>query len=244
MWQTLIKFLIPVAVAIEFSPGVAISIPIGQVVTSGTVICSTGQTYNPCVKEYDSTMVGVVVADPAVSFESSDNREGYISILRDGKAKVRVSTVGGSIAIGDKLTSSSLEGTLVKADKSGYILGTALSAYDGGEPGDVLVAIDIKPVTLTNGAKNNLIDIIQDGLDGIFLSPLSALRYIAASIIVVAAAIAGFIYFGKVARSGVDAIGRNPLASKAIQMSVILNVVLTMFIIGLGVGVAYLILTI
>jgi F0F1-type ATP synthase membrane subunit c/vacuolar-type H+-ATPase subunit K len=51
----------------------------------------------------------------------------------------------------------------------------------------------------------------------VFSCPLSALRYVAASVIVVAAAIAAFVYFGKVARSGVDAIGRNPLASKAIK---------------------------
>lgn len=233
--------LVPMVMAAEFSPGVATSIPISVAVSSGMVICSTGQTYMPCTKEYDSTMVGVVVTDPAVSFESSEGRDGYVSVLRDGKSYVKVR---GSIALGDKLTSSSTSGVLIKADKSGYVFGTALSTHDGEDTGEVLTAIDIKPVTLTDGAKNNLVDIIKDGLDGIFLSPLSALRYVAASIIVVAAAIAGFIYFGKVARSGVDAIGRNPLASKAIQMSVILNVVLTVFIIGLGVGVAYLILTI
>lgn len=244
MWHTFLAFLIPTVMAADFSPGVAISIPIAEKVSSGMVICSTDQTYSLCQKEYDSTMVGIVVADPAVSFESTDDRDGYVSVLRDGKTYVKVSTANGKINIGDKLTSSTQKGILVKSDKSGYVLGTALSSYDGSEPGEVLVAIDIKPVTLTDGATSNLVDIIQDGLDGIFLSPLSALRYIAASIIVVSAAIAGFIYFGKVARSGVDAIGRNPLASRAIQMSVILNVILTMFIIGLGVGVAYLILTI
>lgn len=238
------RVIFPLVLAAEFSPGVAISIPMDTPVEGGMVVCSVGQTYTLCDKEYDSTMVGVVVADPAVSFESSDKREGYVAILRDGKAKVKVSTSAGSIAVGDKLTSSATPGILVKASKSGYILGSALSAYDGSAPGEVLVAIDIKPVTLTDGAKNNLVQVIRDGLDGIFLSPLSALRYVAAAVIVVSAAVAAFVYFGKVARSGVDAIGRNPLASKAIQMSVILNVILTMFIIGLGVGVAYLILTI
>ena len=189
-------------------------------------------------------MIGVAVTDPAVSFESRTNREGYVSILRDGKARIKVTTANGNIAVGDKLTSSTTPGVSIKAGKSGYVVGTALSAYDGSEPGEVLIAIDIKPVTMTEGAQSNLIAIITDGLDGIFLSPLSALRYLAATVIVVAAAVASFIYFGKVARSGVDAIGRNPLASKAIQLSVMLNVMLTIFIIGVGVGVAYLILTI
>lgn len=244
MWYVIFRFLVPVVMAAEFSPGVAISIPIDSPVTGGMVICSQDQIYIPCTKQYDSTMIGVVVTDPAVAFESSASQSGYIAILRDGKAKVQVTTDNGKIAIGDKLTSDNSPGKLMKANKSGYVVGTALSAYDGSGDGEVLVALDIKPITLTEGAKNNLIDIIKSGLDGIFLSPLSALRYVAASIIVVAAAIAAFVYFGKVARSGVDAIGRNPLASKAIQLSVVLNVILTMFIIGLGVGVAYLILTI
>lgn len=243
MWQSLIRLLFPLVLAAEFAPGVAISLPVAGNVTAGTVICAEGQTYLACNKPYDSTIMGVVVTDPAVTFESSESREGYVAILRDGKAQVRGSTQNGTIAVGDKVTSDE-QGKVMKATKSGYILGTALSAFDGSSEGQILVALDIKPVTLTDGAKNNLVQVITDGLDGIFLSPLSALRYVAACIIVVAAAIAGFIYFGKVARSGVDAIGRNPLASKAIQMSVILNVVLTMFIIGLGVGVAYLILTI
>lgn len=243
MWKMLLNLIVPVVLATEFSPGVAISIPVHTTVSTGMIICASNGTYIPCANQYDSTMVGIVVADPAVSFQSSTTQEGYAAILRDGKAKVKVTGINGTISIGDKLTSND-NGLLMKATKSGYIVGTALSAYDGSGEGEVLVALDIKPITLTEGAKNNLVDIIKSGLDGVFLSPLSALRYIAASIIVVAAAIAAFVYFGKVARSGVDAIGRNPLASKAIQMSVILNVILTMSIIGLGVGVAYLILII
>lgn len=243
MWQLFMSLLAPAVMAAEFAPGVSIAIPVAEPVESGFVVCAQNETYLPCKAEYDSTMVGVVVSDPAVSFESSSGSEGYVYVLRDGKARAKASTKNGVIVVGDKLTSSS-DGTLMKATKSGYIVGTALTAFDGSETGELLVALDIKPVTLTDGAKNNLVDVIKSGLDGIFLSPLSALRYIAASVIVVAAAIAAFVYFGKVARSGVDAIGRNPLASKAIQMSVVLNVILTMFIIGLGVGVAYLILTI
>jgi F0F1-type ATP synthase membrane subunit c/vacuolar-type H+-ATPase subunit K len=135
-------------------------------------------------------------------------------------------------------------GLAVKGIKSGYMIGTALSSLVDGEQGEVMVALDIKPVTLTEGAQNNLVRVIKDGLEGIFLTPIEALRYVGAMIIVVAGAITAFVYFGRVAKSGVDAIGRNPLASQAIQRSVVLNVLLTMFIISVGVGVAYLILVI
>lgn len=243
MWRSILAFLVPVVLAADFSSGVAFSIPLETQASGGTVVCIETQKYVPCTKAYDSTMVGVVVTDPAVSFENSISREGYVSILREGKALVKVSSINGPIITGDQITSSTTPGVMMKATKSGYVVGTALAAFDGSDQGEILASIDIKPITLTESASNNLIAVVKDGLDGIFLTPISALRYIAASIIVIGASIAAFIYFGKVARSGVDAIGRNPLASRAIQLSVILNLLLTIFIMGLGVGVAYLILS-
>ena len=52
----------------------------------------------------------------------------------------------------------------------------------------------------------------------------------------------GIWYFGRVARSGVEAIGRNPLATRAIQLGVILNLLLTLVILLVGIALAYLIL--
>jgi len=54
--------------------------------------------------------------------------------------------------------------------------------------------------------------------------------------------ILGFVYFGRVARSGVEAIGRNPLASRIIQFNMLLHIVMSMVIVLIGLAIAYLIL--
>ena len=52
----------------------------------------------------------------------------------------------------------------------------------------------------------------------------------------------GFVYFGRVARSGIEAIGRNPLASRIIQFNVILHILISIVIVLVGLAIAYLIL--
>ena len=65
-----------------------------------------------------------------------------------------------------------------------------------------------------------------------------------AGIVALVSVLAGLIFFGKVARGGIEAIGRNPLASKMIWLSVVMNVVLTTAIMLVGVAIGYLILVI
>ena len=52
----------------------------------------------------------------------------------------------------------------------------------------------------------------------------------------------GFIYFGRIAKAGVEAIGRNPLASRTITSGLVLHILLTIVIVGAGLGIGYLIL--
>ena len=60
-----------------------------------------------------------------------------------------------------------------------------------------------------------------------------------ASTVVVSSLVVTFLTVGKVARSGVDAVGRNPLASKAIMFSIIMNTILSIAIVGIGLTAAY-----
>jgi F0F1-type ATP synthase membrane subunit c/vacuolar-type H+-ATPase subunit K len=50
------------------------------------------------------------------------------------------------------------------------------------------------------------------------------------------------IYFGKASRAGIEAVGRNPLAKRVIQLTVVMNIVLTIVIVLVGLAIAYLIL--
>ena len=64
-----------------------------------------------------------------------------------------------------------------------------------------------------------------------------------AALVVLATFIIGFSSFGKISGTSIEALGRNPLASKLIRSAVVLNFALTAIIIAVGLTMAYLILT-
>ena len=229
----------------ESSTGVAVSMPVKGDVADGTIICGVQTDINmPCVREYDPNMAGVITENPAVSFVLDDT-DGTKTVISSGKAYVAVSTVNGPIKEGDFITSSLIKGVGQKVSKSGYVLGSALENYEETDPtkyGKILVSLAIKPAVLKQGAGLNLFQLIRDGVEGAFESPLSALRYILAAVVVSASFIIGMIHFGRIAKSGVEAVGRNPLAGKMIQAGVLMNIVLTIFVMGAGLLVAYLVL--
>lgn len=227
----------------DVSSGVAQSMLVNGETQNGTLVCTRDNTTTPCAYPYDPNMSGVMSIAPAVAFESTEPQQGYVPVVASGKAYVRVSTRDGNITAGDYLTSSDMPGVAVKARKSGYVLGTALQAYDQHSEGIILASISVRPAVLSTNANNNLVEMIRQGMEAAFMTPLSAMRYVVAGIIVILSVGFGFAHFGRLAKSGVEAVGRNPLASRAIQLSVLFNVVLTVGVIGVGLGIAYLVLS-
>lgn len=229
----------------EAASGVATSIKLGDEIKDGQVICTNEDGNIPCERGYDSNMIGIVNLAPAVSLETETPQEGYAPIVNSGETLVIVNGANGDIKNGDFVTSSETSGEAAKALKSGYVLGTALESFSPSKEDDtksILVAINIRPVVLSQGASDNLLELVKQGVESAFLTPLSSLRYIVAAIVVIISVWYGFRQFGKVAQSGVEAVGRNPLASRAIQFSVFFNVLLTLGIIAVGLIIAYLVL--
>jgi hypothetical protein len=131
------------------------------------------------------------------------------------------------------------------ATKSGNVLGTALEEFvstDVNQEGKILIAIDIRPAIVATSARTNLVEAMKEGLLAPTLTPLASLRYVLAVIIAVTAFTLGFVYFGRVAKQGVESLGRNPLAGRLIQFNVMLNLILTVMIMGGGLLLAYIIL--
>ena len=190
-----------------------------------------------CNMAYDGNIYGVYVAEPALALENLSLTDAK-TVATSGKAYVRVSDANGQVKKGDYVTSSDKEGVGQKATKSGYVMGTALEDAEVGES-KVLVAIAAKQAFVTLSTKGNLLETIKDAILSPTLTPLASLRYILAAIMASAAFILGFWYFGRVAKSGVEAVGRNPLAGRLIQFSVILNLILTALIMGSGLVIAY-----
>ncbi len=227
------------------SSGIAITIPIDETnLNDGDVICSYEEGYKPCNSEYDPAIFAVYTENPSASIEDRDIENGKF-VITSGVTKVRVSNANGDIKAGNFVTSSENAGVAMLAIRNGYVIGTALEDYspqNSSDVGQIVVSISVHPAASLTGPQSNLLQFIRQGLTVPIFEPLESFRYILAIIIVLLSFALGMIYFGRVAKAGVEAVGRNPLAHKVIQFNVIMNIILTIVIILVGLGIAYLIL--
>lgn len=238
----LFLFLGKHAFAQELSVGVATPVEVAEDVEAGDILCSTNEGYKKCTFAYDTGLFGVVVSDPAVSLTTKE--EGEVFVISQGNVPVKVNNTNGAIAVGDLITSSQQAGVGQKADRAGYALGTALEEYNSDVVGSIYVTLNIHPSNAFTDSRSNLLETLRQGLVAPVLTPLAALRYILAAIIIILSFILGFIYFGRVAKTGVEAIGRNPLASRKIMLTVAMHVAMIVVIGLVGLGIAYMILAI
>ncbi len=228
----------------DVSLGTATSLPIKGTVHDGDIISSFNNSYTPTNTAYDPLMVGIVSLNPAVLLYDRNDKNSK-PVISTGKAYVRVDTGNGPIHVGDLITSSQTPGVGQKATENGYVIGTSEEDYTPSNPhkiGTVLVSINPHFGQLSNNLVHNLFNSLRFGISSAFISPLGALRYFVSAFIALVSFLIGFLFFGRVSRSGVESIGRNPLAGKLIIFSVILNVILTLAIMVFGVAIAYLIL--
>lgn len=226
----------------RISSGIAISIPIsGQNIQDGDIVSSTEAGYTISNIPYDPKIYGVVVKNPAISLDSISPSFGTFPVMTTGKVYVRVS---GPITKGNSITSSKTSGLGQKATSDGFILGIALEDYSPTNPGKILVSL--KPgynTPVVGGSRGiNLFSNIRQAASSPFLTPLTSFRYLLAVIVSAISFALGFLYYGRIAKSGIEAIGRNPLAAKTISLGIISNVLLTAVIIFSGLFLAYLIL--
>lgn len=193
---------------------------------------------------YDSQVLGIVARDAAIIINTSGIAKG-VPVISDGTVYVLVSSRDGSIKKDDLLTSSDMPGVAVKASKSGYVLGTALEEYSNKNTKQVdKIAVKLnlhyyntKP--LFPGALTDILKIVvlptKEG-------PTALLKYLIAALVVIGSFILGFMSFGRTAAKGVEALGRNPSASKIIHLGIIFNVIIVVAIVLTGLVVAFMIL--
>jgi len=227
------------------SSGIATSVPINDSeAIDGDIICSYREGARRCENDYDPGLYGVISDNPAASIEDTELTDSRL-IIASGIGLVRVSTMNGQIKEGDFITSSPVPGVGQLASRNGYVLGAALEDYGESSPeniGRILVMVGIHPATTMEGQRGNLIQFIREGIAVPIFEPLESLRYLLAVAIVIISFTLGMIYFGRASRTGIEAVGRNPLAKRVIQYTVVLNIVLTIVIVLVGLGIAYMIL--
>ncbi|HUC89418.1 MAG TPA: hypothetical protein VMR45_01320 [Patescibacteria group bacterium] len=212
-----------------------------------------------------SDMLGVVVSSSAAPVSLSDptTRQNFVATF--GKYDVLMSTQNGPIKSGDYITISAVDGVGMKADSQQmFILGKALGAFTGiGDAESTVTLTDksggkrevaLKRVAVDIGVAHNPA-YSGDEVPGVphFLSqaarlvtkkPLTALRlYSCLGILALAFVVAGAIIYSGV-RSGMVAVGRNPLAKKSIARNIITVALMAFVIVIIGVIAVYLLLKI
>lgn len=243
----LILLILPFFVgAQQFSTGIARYANVeGGNPQDGDLITATSTGFALARSPYDAKVQGVIVDNPAIYFQSSDDAGKKYTYLSEGDVIVRVSTVNGDIKRGDVLTTSEKPGIAMKAAKSGYIVGTAQQDYSSASPdriGKIKMAFGVRYVAAREGLSTSLFDIFNLSALATYEQPLTVFKYVLAGIVAVISLCFGFLYFGRIAAMGIEALGRNPLASRMIQFGIFLNVVLTAMIIGGGIFISILIL--
>ncbi len=230
----------------ELTEGIAYTLAISDFdqAKDGMLVCAADESFKLCETAYSPSMHAVISDKPVAALESSDLEGGRL-VVSSGKVRVLASNVNGDIHAGDFVTSSDIPGVAMLSTENGYVLGTAIESInqvDDAGRGSVLVALNIHFEAGISNTRSNLIQVLRSGMSIPLFEPLSSLRYIIAALLVLISFVLGFVVFGRMARAGVEAMGRNPLASRMIQMSVLTNIAVTVVIVVAGLFAAYLIL--
>lgn len=220
------------------SSDVAQIVPINESLQNGDIVCTYPTGISRCNEEYDSALFGVYTENPSVVINDSDIQNGK-PVSKNGIVRVRVA---GPIAQGEFVTTSQAPGVGKKAITNGYVLGISLDDIESTDVQTIQVLVNIHPATTISGARGNLIQFIRKGISVPVFQPLESLRYLLAVIIVIISFTLGLVYFGRASRTGIEAIGRNPLAKRVIQLTILLNIALTLVIVLAGLVIAYMIL--
>jgi hypothetical protein len=202
---------------------------------------------------------GVVIDDGSSELSLSNGQTNQVHVATTGVEQVLVSDINGDIAIGDPITSSPIEGVGMKATSNTKVIGVAQDKFpnttaskqsfkdqngkqDTAKLGNVPLLINVAyyykqpdktiiPASLQNvanavaGKKVNALPILISG--GIFIIMLIVVVSIVYSLI----------------HSSIISVGRNPMAQAAVYRNVIQLSSLIIVIIGISIGVIYMLLT-
>lgn len=210
-----------------------------------------------------NAMYGVVVSANDSPVNLSDNTNGtQVYVATAGQYDVLVSTQNGSIANGDYITISALDGVGMKAgDNQSFIIGKALQNFDGrtGTESTVQLTdsngnktlVSLARISVSIGvARNpnlkitvsNLPSFLQKAAQAVANKPVTDSRiYISLVALIACMLIAGSLLYAGV-RSSITAVGRNPLAKTSITKSLIQVSILALIIFLVGIFAVYLLL--
>lgn len=188
---------------------------------------------------FDPKIFGVIQEQPLLVYKTEIPGK---PVVRSGTAQVNVTALNGPIKNGDYITSSQIPGKGQKAAESGYVVGIALTSFDGTNAsetdgprgkvalGKVSMAIRIEYAELTNPrVAGRLFGFIGTTLLENVSDPRqfgTVIRYMAAGLVLLLSFTFAFLTFSRSIAKSVEALGRNPLAKSTIQLSMVINIIL------------------
>ncbi len=211
-------------------------------VQDGSIISSTGKGFSLSQKAYDHSIFGVVNLKPAILFDLKNVPAGSYPIVTSGQVEVLVNGENGAIKKGDVITASSTKGIGMKAVRSGVVLGYSLADFTPKKPSDITrvpLLIKIFSYTTESSISSSFWDIFNLSQVAATEEPIRAFQYLMAALVLILSLLLGFASFSRLASRGVEALGRNPLAARIIQVGIVLNIILTMMIVVAGIIVAF-----
>lgn len=213
-------------------------------VADGSILSSGSKGAVQTVIPYDSQTLGVVSRDAAIIFNTA-TAKNIVPVISTGMVYVLVSSRDGDIKKGDLLTSSTIPGVAVRANKEGFVLGSAMEDYsnhDKKKIDKIAANLDLHYFNSKPTFPGTLSDVFKLVLLPTKEGPNPMFKYIMAGLVVLGSMILAFLSFGRAAAKGVEALGRNPAASKIIHLGIIFNVTIVVAIATAGLVVAFLIL--
>ena len=227
------------------SVSVANDVPIKEKnIPNGAIVSFSDKGYFLTTTAYDSQVVGVVALNPAVELNAQGTVGAY-PVVSDGTAVVRVNSSNGNIKKGDLLTSSSAKGVAMRATHAGYIIGIAEDSYSSRDTkavGEIPVVVTLHYDIVNSQQGTSIWQIFSIGQAASYESPTLVFKYLVAAAVVILSFVLGFLSFGRIAALGIEALGRNPLAARKIQIGIVFNVLITIIIILAGFGIGFLVL--
>jgi hypothetical protein len=225
----------------EFSLGVAIYVSVlDKSVPDGAIVSSTEKGFSLSKRPYDPLMFGIVTKRPAIAFGILDDVKKN-PVISSGEGYALVTTENGEIRKGDPITTSTTPGIGMKSTDAGFVIGTAmedLTDKNKNAPHLLHIAVNIHFYGTKATLGSSLSEIFNLSVLASTEKPLTVFKYVMAALVVILSFILGLFSFGRIASLGIEALGRNPLASRMIQVGIIFNVSITIVILISGVLVA------
>lgn len=209
---------------------------VGSEIYEGMIVATDGVNVFLADKEYEPNVIGVITSNPAITLGENEGSGNY-PISTTGNIPVLIKKTDAKPKKGDYITASNIPGVGMIASNPGWVIGTVISDVEDQFDSYDTVMVSLK---IEYGDGNNPITKAYKYSMG-FLDQNSFIQFIKlimAGLIAIITFLGATNYYTQISKTEVEALGRNPLASKIIQRNSFLHLVILILICVVGIGMA------